>query len=80
MATATDTKAKDRALRNVEKRAAQLTKRRSEARTARDALDKEILAARTAGATYRELASTVGVSTAWIQAALERAGYQTKAR
>lgn len=68
------------ALRAVSSGAARLRKAKEAARAVRDDQDAIILAAREEGATYREIASAAGVSTAWVQSALERSGYETQPR
>lgn len=67
-------------LRTVAVRSASHRKQRDVARKARDELDKSMLAARLSGATYRDIATAAEVSTAWVQASLERAGYKTAPR
>jgi len=47
---------------------------------ARTRLDLAILEAKENGATYRDIAAAAGVSTAWVQTALERCGYSTTSR
>lgn len=80
MATTTVDREVEKALRTVERRASKLKAVRERVREARDEADADILAARQAGATYRQIATAAGVSTAWVQTSLERAGYQTTPR
>lgn len=81
----TDTEVRDERvvrtrLRAVTAGAARLRKAKEAARKVRDEQDALILQAREEGATYREIASAAGVSTAWVQSALERSGYETQPR
>ncbi len=55
-------------------------KARAATRAARDRLDQSMFDAKQAGATYRDIADAADVSTAWVQGALERCGYETAAR
>ncbi len=80
MVAKTDNKVRVVKVREVEREAARLRKAREATRAARDSVDKTILSARKAKATYRELAEAAGVSTAWVQTSLERSGYKTKPR
>jgi hypothetical protein len=77
---ATDEKATKAALRQVKQRAVKLRKAKTQSRVVRSEVDEAILAARQAGATYREIATSADVSTAWVQSSLERSGHQTTPR
>jgi hypothetical protein len=79
MATAKE-KVRSVKLRAVGQAAAKHRKAKDAATKARDEVDKTILAARKAGGTYREIAAEAGVSTAWVQDALERSGYKPQPR
>ena len=81
------TKAKDTtkkkaavALRALEREAVPFRKARADAHKAQEKMDKAIRSAREAGATYREIAAAVKMSTAWVQNALHRSGYRPKPR
>lgn len=81
----TDTEVRDERLvrarlKEVGRGAARLRKAKEAARAVRDEQDAIILAAREEGATYREIAAAADVSTAWVQSALERSGYETQPR
>lgn len=83
MPAAAKTNAKKKAaiaLRTLEREAVPFRKARADARKAQDKMDKQIRAAREAGATYREIAAAVKMSTAWVQNALHRSGYRPKPR
>lgn len=67
-------------LRRVAQTAESHRKSRETQRAARTRLDLAMLEAKENGATYRDLASAAGVSTAWVQTALERCGYTTTPR
>lgn len=90
MATKTKTKTPDKtapekivgiaSTKKVVAAAESLRKSREAERAARTRLDESIFAAKNAGATYRDIAAAAGVSTAWVQSALERCGYTTAGR
>lgn len=68
------------ALRELKRASVPFRKARENAHKAQDAMDAAIRSAREAGATYREIAAAVGMSTAWVQNALHRSGYRPKPR
>lgn len=72
--------AKTTIVRSVERQSSKYQEAQEKTRGLRDSLDARILDARAAGATYRELSAATGLSTAWVQNALLRAGYKTKPR
>jgi len=78
-ATSADKK-KAVALRALERDAVPFRKARANAREAQDRMDASIRKTREAGATYREIAATVKMSTAWVQNALHRSGYRPARR
>ena len=67
-------------LTNVTPKAAAYKRRKVEALEARKELDAEILAARTAGASYRAIADAAMLSLSWVQGSLARSGYQPEGR
>jgi hypothetical protein len=79
-AAKTDDKKKAIALRALGRQAVPFRKARADARKAQDKMDANIRAAREAGNTYREIAATVDMSTAWVQNALHRSGYRPDPR
>lgn len=66
-------------LATVDKLATRFHKKKSETQTVRDSLDDAIRAAKESGCTYRDIASSSGLSIAWIQSSLYRAGYKASA-
>lgn len=63
-------------LKKVTEKATQIDKLKDNVKSLQGDLDTAVLDAKTSGAKYREIAASAGRSVAWVQATLNRLGYQ----
>jgi DNA-directed RNA polymerase specialized sigma24 family protein len=63
-------------LKKVTEKASQIDALKKNVKSLQGDLDTAVLDAKTSGAKYREIATSAGRSVAWVQATLNRLGYQ----